>query len=86
MKPLLAHQQATYNNAVYQLPSSGITQFTLDALYVYIENVKYPFFKREREQLTTPFYIGEANYGPIVKKMVERGILVESAGIYTVKN
>lgn len=89
-KKLYAHNQSIYNQAVYQIKGLGIKEFrTQNKLYIFIENVKYPFLARLRAGSKAPYYIGKPNYGPIINKMLERGILtrekVDNRLVYTVQ-
>lgn len=89
-KKLYAHNQAIYNQTIYQIKGLGIKEFrTQNKLYIFIENVKYPFLARLRAGSTAPYYIGKPNYGPIIDKMLERGALtrekVDNRIVYTVQ-
>ena len=90
-KRLYAHNQSIYNSTVYQIKGLGIKEFrTQNKLFIFIENIKYPFLARIRANSTAPYYIGNANYGPIIDKLLEKGILVKSTEanrvVYTVQN
>jgi hypothetical protein len=79
-KRLYARNQSIYDNTVYLLKGLGVKEFhSLNELYIFIENVKYPFLSRTRPNSESPTYTGSTNYGPIIDKLVENGILLKIA-------
>jgi hypothetical protein len=85
MSKLLAHQQATYNQTVYRLMNDGIKEFSSEhELFLFVEVVRYPFLNRTKVNTDILLYDGEANYGPIVKELVKKGILISNQTGYTV--
>jgi hypothetical protein len=85
MSRLLAHQQATYNYVVHRLKTDDIKKFeTEHELFLFVEVVKYPFLNRTKVNTDILLYDGESNYGPIVKELVKKGILVSNQTGYTV--
>jgi hypothetical protein len=90
-KKLYSYNQSIYNQTVQQIKGLGIKEFrTQNQLFIFIENIKNPFLARHRGNSTAPYYKGDANYGPIIDKLLEKGILTKSTEanriVYTVQN
>ena len=72
---LYSRNREVLEKTIRCLKSKPIVAFTSqNQLFRFIEDIKYPENKRyQRDGM--PYYFGEKNYGPVIEKLKEMGIL-----------
>ena len=80
---LYSNNLSAAKDTAKQISAKHITRFhSQNALFIFIEDIKNPwlkpgegrYFSRRKEQ-KQPAYHGEKNYGPIIKYLIEKGVL-----------
>jgi hypothetical protein len=73
---LYSVNRKVYKEFIKRVKNGNVKTFTtLNELYRFIEDIKFPFL-RDRRRGTAPYYAGDKNYGPVINHLLKDGILV----------
>lgn len=73
---LYSVNRKVYKEFIKRVKNGDVKTFTtLNELYRFIEDIKFPFL-RDRRHGTAPYYAGDKNYGPVINHLLKDGILI----------
>lgn len=79
-KKLYSTNHSVLTTAIRQIANKGIVEFkTQAALYCFLEDIKFPYYAKNRTKNTQPNFM-PVNYTPIIDWMLSYGLLRKVEG------